>query len=86
MPFSEAALLQLNMQDVHESQSANDELLTVDEVCEILKVSRPTVYRMVESRAIGFCRYIRFRRSDIDAYIADCLVRPINEYERQEDS
>ncbi len=75
------------MQVSHEPQSANDELLTVKEVAAILRISASTVYRMAEQRCITFYRmprYIRFRRSDVDAFIAGCVVKPINEYERSE--
>jgi len=47
-------------------------LLTVDDVAELLKVSRTTVYRLVERRHVPFYRLrggLRFRPEDIDAYL-----------------
>lgn len=79
------ALLQLNMQGSHESQSASKELIGVDDLANLLGVSQASVYRMVERRLIPFYRlprYLRFRRSDVEQYLAKCLVKPIDEYER----
>ena len=53
----------------------NDSLLTVNEVGALLRVSRVTVYRLMErgelaSVKVGESR--RFRRRDIEAYIDRC--------------
>jgi len=47
-------------------------LLTVKEVAEILRVSQPTVLRMIddgELRAIRVRNQWRIRRSDLDEYL-----------------
>lgn len=51
----------------------SDELLTVEDVADILKVGRTTIYELLNSGAlpsvkIGRCR--RVLRSDLNAYIA----------------
>lgn len=45
------------------------EFLTVDQVCEILQVSRPTVYRLIKDGKIKVIKLgtaTRIRRSEID--------------------
>jgi excisionase family DNA binding protein len=48
-------------------------LLTVDEVCRKLRVSRSTVYELVKTgdlKSATIRRTRRFRRADVEAYIA----------------
>ena len=50
----------------------NDKLLTVSEIAEIFRVGRSKAYDIVGKREIPYIRIgreIRFRRSDIDAYL-----------------
>lgn len=54
-----------------------NEYLTVDEVALELRVSRMTIYRLVESGAITshrFGRLLRITRDAVDAYIRDAQV------------
>ena len=56
-------------------------LLSTNEVCEILGVSRQTVVRLVGTGDLP-CYMIggktrRFYREDVDAYIASVKVRPV---------
>lgn len=56
-----------------------DELLTVAEVAETLRVSTMTVYRLVRSGeipAVRVGRNYRIRRSDLDAYLEQQVVSP----------
>jgi excisionase family DNA binding protein len=56
--------------EVHMTQSSD--LLTVKEVAEILRVSQPTVLRMIddgELRAIRVRNQWRIRRSDLDDFL-----------------
>jgi len=72
----------------HES-AQYEVLLGVDDVAATLGLSRASVYRLIEGRLIRFYRlrrYIRFRRSDVDAYLERSLVRPLNEYERKKNT
>jgi excisionase family DNA binding protein len=50
-----------------------DELLTPDEVCAILKVSKPWLYAQVQRRALPTVRLnrrrLRFKAGDIQLYI-----------------
>ncbi len=64
---------------------AGDALLTLDEVAALLRVSKTSVYRLVERRELPFCRVgrsLRFTRQDLDAYLADrrvdSIVRTMN--------
>ena len=56
------------------------QFLTVDEVMEMLRMSRATVYRLVKNgklRAYSFGGgRLRFKRSDIDSMIAESMVGP----------
>jgi excisionase family DNA binding protein len=51
-----------------------EELLTVEELCDLLKVTRSALYGMRYTRtappAIKIGRQLRFRRSDVEAWIA----------------
>lgn len=55
-----------------------EQLLTVPEVAELLQFPKQTVYQMVSQRRLPVIRFsgrcLRFRRSDIDAFIAAKLV------------
>lgn len=73
------------MNGEHEQQPASSELIGVKELAIILRISVASVYRMVERREIQFYRlprYLRFRQSDVAAYLASRLVKPIDAYER----
>jgi excisionase family DNA binding protein len=57
-------------------------LLTPDEVAELLRVSKTSVYRLVERRAIRFyrvCGLLRFERDDVHEFIGDGCVEPMGE-------
>lgn len=78
------ALLQSNMDGFLEAKIASKELIGVNELAEYLGISTTSVYRMVERRSIPFfrlARHLRFRRSDIEWYLAKCFVKPLDEYE-----
>ncbi len=56
------------------------DLLTPDEVAAILRISKISVYRMVERREIRFhrvCGRLRFERSDIEQYLKAGTVEPM---------
>ena len=56
------------------------DLLTPDEVAELLRVSKTSVYRLVERREIRFCRVcglLRFCRSDVEQFLRAGSVDPI---------
>jgi excisionase family DNA binding protein len=58
----------------------SEELLTPDEVAEILRVCKASVYRLVERRQIRFrrvCGLLRFARSDVEAYLSAGTVEPV---------
>ena len=47
-------------------------LLTIEEVAEFFRVSKTSVYRLVERRELPFCRVgrsLRFSRKDLRAYL-----------------
>lgn len=82
--YPERAHLQLNMNGHHEAKTEGAELIGVKELAKYLGISQASVYRMIERHSIRFyrlARYIRFRRADVEAYLASCLVEPMNEYE-----
>lgn len=58
-------------------------LLTIDEVAEMFRVSKATVYRMIESRLIPFykiSRAIRFSEDDVVAYLESQRIKPKSEW------
>lgn len=58
----------------------NDNLITPEEVASILRMSKSSIYRIIEKRQIPFYKIsgsLRFRKSDIDKYIDDALINTI---------
>ena len=56
------------------------ELLTPDEVAELLRISKVGVYRLVEKRAIPFYRIrgsLRFDRKDVATYLKENRIEPV---------
>lgn len=56
-----------------------DELLTVAEVADLLRVSTMTVYRLIRSGelpAVRVGRNYRVRRRDLDSYLEQQVVEP----------
>jgi len=64
--------------------------LNVHELAELLKVSRASIYRLVEHRSIPFHRLprgLRFHKDDIERYLAKCRVEILDdEYERKKNT
>ena len=55
-------------------------LLTPDEVAELLRLSKTSVYRLVERREIRFyrvCGLLRFDRGDITRFLSAGSVEPM---------
>ena len=55
-------------------------LLTLDEVAELLRVSKTSVYRLVERRALPFYRVsglLRFDHADIETFLGTGRVEPV---------
>lgn len=62
------------------SSASGPELVTLAEAAAVLRVSRTTLYRMVESRLLPFYRVrrtLRFDRADLLSYLARQRVAPI---------
>ena len=62
--------------DYHFSEGAD--LLTLQEVCELLKVSKAYIYSLTHKRQIPHIKMLgrlRFRRSDIDEWLQEQEVR-----------
>ena len=58
--------------------SADDKLLTIQEVCELLKVSRSYIYWLTHQKKIPHIKmmgHLRFRHSDIDNWLRAQEVR-----------
>jgi excisionase family DNA binding protein len=55
-------------------------LLTLDEVAELLRVSKTSVYRLVERRALPFYRVsglLRFDHADIETFLYAGRIEPV---------
>lgn len=63
----------------YDSEGATDDrLLTIEEVCELLKVSKGYIYWLTHQRKIPFIKmqgHLRFRWSDIDSWLREQEVR-----------
>ncbi len=61
-------------------------LITPKELAKLLNISKPSVYRLIDSRALTFHQVggsIRFLASDISDYLSRVRVEPIDkQYER----
>jgi excisionase family DNA binding protein len=56
----------------------DDSLMTVAEVADVLRVSNMTVYRLIkagELSALRIGKSFRVQRGDLEAYLADGVVR-----------
>ena len=67
-------------------------LLTIDEVAAVLRVSKTSVYRLVERRELPFCRVgrsLRFTHDDIETYLqarrVESIAVTIDRHERTQD-
>lgn len=66
------------MDDAAAKLEASEEWLSVNDACEIMKVSRSTLYRMLKRGAITMYRSrgrLRFRRDDVIESISPTLVK-----------
>ncbi|MFC1717776.1 helix-turn-helix domain-containing protein [Candidatus Poribacteria bacterium] len=55
-----------------------DRLLTIQEVCELLKVKKTYIYWLTHQRKIPYIKmqgHLRFRQSDIDEWLSSQEVR-----------
>ena len=63
----------------YDSEGAiDDRLLTIKEVCELLKVSKTYIYWLTHRRKIPYIKmqgHLRFRRSAIDNWLREQEVR-----------
>lgn len=78
--------------DCHDPHTSSV-LLTIDEVAAVLRVSKTSVYRLVERRLLPFCRVgrsLRFTREDIETYLrarrVESIAVTIDRHERTQDS
>jgi excisionase family DNA binding protein len=58
------------------------QLLTPNELAEMLKISKPTIYRLVEKRSLPFCKIggsLRFQVKEVVAYIEKCRIKSADE-------
>ncbi|HEY8202425.1 MAG TPA: helix-turn-helix domain-containing protein [Actinomycetota bacterium] len=58
---------------------ANERLMTVSEVAELMRVSNMTVYRLIKSGQLSALRVgknYRIREADMDRYLSDRSVHP----------
>jgi excisionase family DNA binding protein len=66
----------MDRSDYYSSEGAN--LLTLQEVCELLKVSKAYIYSLTHQKKIPHIKMLgrlRFRRSDIDEWLQEQEVR-----------
>lgn len=67
----------------NEESKVFPKLLTIDEVAKLFRVSKATVYRMIESRILPFykvTRAIRFAEEDVLKYLESQRVKPRDEW------
>lgn len=64
-----------------EKKPAAERLLTVQEICELLKVPKTYIYWLTHKKQIPFIKmmgHLRFRQSDIDAWLESKEVRIVS--------
>jgi excisionase family DNA binding protein len=64
-----------------ERKPATEKLLTVQEICELLKVPKTYIYWLTHKRQIPFIKmmgHLRFRQSEIDAWLESKEVRIVS--------
>jgi len=64
------------------AQPPSRTLLTLEEVAELLRVSKTSVYRLVERRALPFFRVssvLRFDLADVEAFLGAGRVEPVGD-------
>ena len=57
-------------------------LLTIPEVADLLKISVPTLRRLQRHRQIPFIKVggcVRFRKTDVEAYVLQRRIAPIDQ-------
>ena len=62
----------LGLEGEEKSAARPDRLLTTQEVCELLKVSKTYIYWLTHQRKIPYIKmqgHLRFRQSDIDEWL-----------------
>lgn len=60
--------------------STTNNLITPEELASLLRMSKPSVYRLIEKRKIPFYKIsgsLRFKISDIKKYIEDARIDSI---------
>lgn len=60
--------------------STTNNLITPEEAASLLRMSKPSVYRLIGKRKIPFYKIsgsLRFRISEIEKYINDARIDPI---------
>lgn len=68
------------------TDSILDNLITPNELSKLLKISKSSVYRLVDTRTLTFYKVggnLRFSRKDIESYLNVSKIEPIQkQYER----
>lgn len=65
-----------------------DILLTIQEICELLKVKKTYIYWLTHQKKIPYIKmqgHLRFRQSDIDDWLSSQEVRDANTEETIQD-
>lgn len=64
------------------SRYISTDLYDLREACKYLKISQPTMYRLIKQRKIAYSKIgtgrgtYRFRKEDLDAYFEENRVEP----------
>ncbi len=60
--------------------STTQNLITPDELAKLFRISKPSIYRLVDSRVLPFYKVggsLRFSVTDINEYLSNNRVEPI---------
>ena len=71
-------MLHIDEKDKNVYNSSEGDLLTLQEVCELLRVNKAYVYSLTHMKRIPYIKmmgHLRFRRSDIDNWLSRQEVR-----------
>lgn len=78
------SLLHNLMETDFTQQSSIPIFLSPDQLAKLLKLSKATIYRLIEKRALPFYKIggsLRFKQNEIMEYVEKCRIKSANEYE-----
>ena len=77
-----ASTLKIVLKEILQKTKQQEEILTIDQACEILHLARPTIYTMTSKRRIPHMKTgkrLLFRRSDLESWLSNNKKESVDE-------